>query len=60
MRLAAVYESAPDVKGQACAENKIFGDATPNAEVEMTIFNQAAADALKTGKAYYVDFTSAE
>lgn len=60
VRLAAVYESSPEAKGQACEENRIFGKATPSAAVEMTLFNQAAADTLKTGRAYYVDFTPAD
>ncbi len=57
IKLVPVYESAPGVDGQACVENKIFGDATPSGLIELTILNEAASASLKTGKDYYVDFT---
>jgi hypothetical protein len=55
--LYAVYESRPDVNGQACEENRIFGDATPSASVRMLIKNPDAAIVFQPGKSFYVDFT---
>jgi hypothetical protein len=40
-------------------ENRIFGSATPAGQIGMLIKNKAAADKLKVGQAYYVDFTPA-
>ena len=63
VRMAAVYESPPaDSKdrGNAARENRIFGRATPSAQLEMTILNEAAAAHFKVGKSYYIDFTPAD
>lgn len=57
--MTAVYDGQPDVKGNACQENRIFGDATPTAGLEMTIMNEEAAAGFKTGKPYYLEFTPA-
>lgn len=60
VKLAPVYESFPDKMGNACDENKMFGEATPCGEISMHIHNRAAADRFETGKAYYVDFSPAD
>lgn len=55
-----VYASPPNDskdRGNACIENRIFGEATPSGKIEMLICNQAAADGFETGRSYYVDFT---
>ncbi len=45
--------------GNACEENKIFGEATPAGSIEMTIRNPAAAEKFTPGPCYFVDFTPA-
>lgn len=59
VKLAPVYVS-PGERSAGNTENEIFGKATPQGEVSMTIANKAAADRFELGKAYYVDFTPAD
>lgn len=57
IRLGAVYE--PDDEKRAKSENAIFGEATPYAELSMSITNPEASSFFKNGKQYYVTFTEA-
>lgn len=41
------------------SQDPVFGKATPFANVEMTLVNEAA-DRLELGKEYFVDFSPAE
>lgn len=41
-------------------ENKSYADATPNAQVNMTVNNKAAWGAFVPNKEYYVSFTPAD
>lgn len=41
-------------------EDQRYAKATPQGEISLTIDNPAASDQLALGKAFYVDFTSAE
>ena len=41
-------------------ENKNFYKWTPGGQIQLSTINKAAADELKPGSAYYVDFTKAE
>lgn len=47
------------VKLYAC-QGEPFGKYTPAGSIEMVIMNKVAADDLKLGKEYYVDFTLTE
>jgi len=47
--MAAVYSSDPN------SENKKWADATPNAQLSMTITNPAAFGRFTTGHEFYVD-----
>lgn len=58
--LGPVYESAEGIEGNACEENRIFGEATPSGHLEMVIANPEAAAQFEAGKCYYLDFTPAE
>ena len=60
VNLYGVYESLPDVSGNACEENRIFGEYTPSASVQMTIHNPEVVRQLEPGKQFYVDFTPVE
>lgn len=59
VNMNAVYKSAPGVSGNACEENRIFGDATPTGSISMMIQNPDAARKFEIGKFLYVDFTEA-
>ena len=52
-KFAAVYSNKPD------HENKAFWDATPTAELSMTITNPGG-QIFELGREYYLDFTPAE
>jgi hypothetical protein len=54
VRLRAVYA------GEKNAEDNTFSEATPSAEVTMTISNKSAHGAFVPGKQYYADFSPAE
>lgn len=56
VEMSAVYETKDGVQGQACQENKIFGDATPSGSFNATIVNPEAAKQFEIGKSYYLDF----
>lgn len=58
----AVYPNFKDGKcvHDNCPENRIFGEATPSAEFQMYVVNEAAHRYFEEGKEYYVDFTSVE
>ena len=58
VRLGAVW--APKVEGQAPDENAIFGSATPWAECQMGITNEAAYSYFKPGRKYRVMFEEVE
>ena len=62
--LSPVFSSAPGVNGNACEENRIFGQYTPSGSISMSIHNPEAlkpfAEALKEKRPFYVDFTPAE
>ena len=53
LKFGAVYSQDPN------HENKRFWDATPVANLEMTIKNEAAAQYFELGKEYYLDFIEA-
>ena len=57
VRLGAVYE--PNDEKRAKSENAIFGEATPYAEMNMSITNPEASSFFKNGKTYYLTFTEA-
>lgn len=40
-------------------DNKAWAAATPNGQIEMTVLNKVAADALLVGEEFYVDFIPA-
>ncbi len=50
-KFAAVYSNKPD------HENKAFWEATPSAELVMTI-NNPAAQIFELGQEYYLDFSA--
>lgn len=57
IRLVAIYA---DHHGVRAEENKAFTDATPSAEVCLTIAHgKAAADHFAEGSVHYVDFNNA-
>lgn len=58
--MSAVYENGAPDGGNACEENRIFGEATPFGQIQMHIRNPGAIAALPQGKAFYVDFTPAD
>lgn len=67
VELTPVYEGMADgTSGNACEENKIFGEHTPSGEIKMTMIGEAAspghgaASRFEPGKCYYVDFTPAD
>lgn len=39
-----------------CPENKIFGEATPSADLSMFVVNPDATAQFEVGKEYYLDF----
>jgi hypothetical protein len=47
VKLNAVYRYDKSVSGNACLENRIFGDATPNGNISMYIQNPSAAEWFK-------------
>lgn len=55
--LGAVYNN-PD--GHQNEENKRYWELTPAGTIQLHTVNEAAANAFKQGKQYYVDFTEAE
>lgn len=57
VQFAAVYADRPNEDGNACPENRIFGDWTPHADFQMTIFQPAVCAQLQKGREFYVDFT---
>lgn len=52
-KFAAVYSNDPN------HENKAFWDATPSAELSMTITN-ADAQVFELGQEYYLDFSTSD
>lgn len=54
-----VFEGKPDVEGNACLENAIFGKYTPSGSIEMLILNPTAYARFTAGEDYYIDFTNA-
>jgi len=54
VRLTAVYG------GSTNAEDNTFAEATPCAELTMTITNKAVHGQFKPGQKFYADFTPAE
>jgi len=64
VELGAVYKYQEGVSGNACEENRMFGEATPQASVSMLICNPKAVEvfrkAFEEKKPFYVDFTPAE
>lgn len=64
VNMTAIYKSAPGVSGNACEENRMFGEATPQASCSMLICNPNAVEVFKKAfsekKPFYVDFTLAE
>lgn len=59
VKMSAVYETKSGESGQACEENRIFGQYTPSATFIATIVNPDAGKQFEVGKAYYLDFTPA-
>ncbi len=61
VKLHPTYEAGTIAGGTVAAnaveENRIFGLATPSAQVAMLIQNRAAAAQFVVGQDYYVDFT---
>lgn len=57
LRFHAVYKSPVAGYGNACEENRIFGDATPSADFQMFVVNPGATSQFEVGSEYYVDFT---
>ena len=61
--LKPVYKYEQGVSGNACKENQLFWEATPNGEIQMHITNPAGfkpfIDAFHAKKPLYVDFTEA-
>lgn len=61
--MSAVYASKPGVNGNACEENKIFGEYTPSATLTMNVQNPAAfaqfLDAFERKESIYLDFSDA-
>lgn len=54
VKMHASYDSRPD------SPNRAFWQATPTANLEMSINNPDAFDFYKAGKSYWIDFTLAE
>lgn len=50
LKFGAVYDSNKD----ANPENKIFGDATPSADLSMYVVNEKAHEYFVPGRDYYV------
>lgn len=48
------------VTGAEGSENRSFWNATPSAQLTMTITNPTMFDAFRPRQSYYVDFTQAE
>jgi hypothetical protein len=59
LEMAAVWEGAGPDGSNIATENHIFSKATPSGKLTMCITNEAAANALKTGECYYLDFIPA-
>lgn len=63
IKLQPMYEMATLENGNsvnAIEENRIFGLATPSAQIGMFIKNPGAAHQFTVGKDYYVDFTQVD
>jgi len=58
--LSAVYKTKPDVQGNACPENAIFGKYTPSGEITLRIESPEAASQFELGADYYVTFERCE
>lgn len=54
VKMRAVYEGAA-----ANAEDNTFAEATPSADVSMTVNNKAVRGFFKPGQKFYADFTLA-
>lgn len=59
VKMSAVYKNKPNVNGNACLENHVFGQYTPNATLQMNIQNPDAFAQFEPGKEFYVDFSPA-
>ena len=46
--------------GSTNAEDNTFSEATPSAELKMTVTNKALHGKFKPGQKFYVDFTPAD
>jgi len=57
---AAVWGGQDPEDGKnACRENRIFADATPNVTFNATVRNNAVTDRMEVGEEFYVDFIPA-
>ena len=60
VNLTGVYGGTAPDGGNACEENRMFGNATPHFSLSMTIANEAAAAQFTSGSHVYVDFSRAD